>query len=83
MRLVDVGRVTQHRKAHSESGERQRENAFDGRGIDGDAGGAEAAVEQDLHDQPAERVAHQDGWAIELADDAIEVIDDLRDAEIG
>jgi hypothetical protein len=42
---------------------------------------AEAAVQQELRDKAAERVAHDDGRGAETADDPVVVVDDLLDSE--
>src|SRR5256714_6757690 len=63
--------------------ERQHEDALRGRRAHRDAGPAETAVEQQLDEQPAVRVADQHGRAVELADQALVVVDDLGDAEAG
>src|SRR5205809_217133 len=53
------------------------------RGVDGDARSADAPVEQDLREQPAERVADQDRRLrfVEVKDEPLVVIDDLVDAQ--
>ena len=38
-------------------------------------------VEQDLGERTAEGVAHDDGWLIQLAYDALQVLDDPRDGQ--
>ena len=56
---------------------------FGGAGLERDAGAAEAAVEQQLHDQAAERVADQHGRLVERPDQRLVVVDDLVQAEPG
>jgi hypothetical protein len=56
-----------------------RRQANDRDRIDRDTGGAQAIVEQDPHERPTERVAHEDGWPVEAVDDLLETLDGLRD----
>jgi hypothetical protein len=48
--------------------------------VDGDPGRPEAAVEEQLDEERAKRVADEDRRLVELADDPIVVVDDLGDA---
>src|SRR3989442_6918725 len=43
---------------------------------------AVAAVDKDLREQAAERVAHDDRWGRLLSDDCLVVVGDLRDTEV-
>src|SRR5262249_47881089 len=43
--------------------------------------GAEPAVQQELRDKTAERVAHDDGRGTETADDLVVMVGDLLDPE--
>ena len=56
---------------------------FGGAGLSATPGAAEPAVEQQLDDQPAERVADQHRRLVELADQLLVVVDDLGQAEPG
>ena len=78
---LPVGRVAQHGEGGAQRGGRQAQHALDRRGRERDAGDTQAAVEQELRDQPAERVAHDDRRRVEPADDLGVVIGDLRYAE--
>jgi hypothetical protein len=80
---VEVGRVAQHGKGDLEGGERQHQDALDRRGVNGHPGGAQPAVEQDLGEQPAEGVAHDDRRLVQIADDGVVVVDDLGHAQLG
>jgi hypothetical protein len=82
-RLVVAERVAQHRRDRADRRERQVEHALYRRGGDPDAGGAEPAVEQHLRERAAERVAHDDRRARQLADDPLVVVDDRVDLEAG
>jgi len=52
--LVAVGRVLEDREERADLGDRDHPDALRRHGVDGDAGGAVAVVEQDLGEQPAE-----------------------------
>ena len=54
-----------------------------GRRVDDDAGRAEAAGEQQLGERAAEGVAHEDRRLVERVDHAGQVVDGLRDREVG
>jgi len=62
--------------------QRQVEDPLDGSRVDSHAGGAKAAVEQDLRERAAERVPHDDRRAVERPDDAVVVVDDLFDVKL-
>ena len=80
---MKVGGIAERGERNLERGERQQEDALDRGGGDGHAGGAQAAVEQDLGEEPPERMAHDDRRLFELADDPLVMFDDLRNAEPG
>ena len=48
-----------------------------------DAGRADTAVDEQLHEQPAERVAHDDRGSVQPSDEPLVVVDDLRDRQAG
>jgi hypothetical protein len=72
---------------HEDPAERQerrrleREDALRRSRIDRDACGAQPAVEQQLDEQTAERMADEDRGLVERADDLYVVLDDLGDPE--
>ena len=73
--------IAQGRKGYTEGGKRQEEDAFDRGRRDGHACCSQAAVEQDLRDQPPEGMA-DDVWSfIQAADDLLVMLDDLGDSK--
>jgi hypothetical protein len=72
-----VGLVAQHRPRRPERGQGQPQHPLRLAGVDGHARGAQPAVEQELGEQAAERVPHDD----RRADDAVVVVHDLGDAQ--
>src|SRR5207244_2647092 len=54
--LVSVRRIVQYRERGLDLRERNGEHALGGHGVDRDAGGAEAVIEQDLRERAAEGV---------------------------
>src|SRR5438034_9904190 len=82
-RLVKIGRVLKSWPGHLELGEGKDQDALYRRRIDCDARGAQSPVEQYLCKQTAEGMAHDDRRPIHLPNDAVVVVDDLRDAEAG
>ena len=61
--------------------ERQLEHALRGGGAERRPGRAEAAVEQQLREEPAEGVADDDRRAVEPVDDPRVVVDDVLHGE--
>jgi hypothetical protein len=74
-------RMRQRGGRRLQRGERQDEDALWRRRAERHARAAEAAIEQQLDDQPAEGVADQHGRLVELADQRLVVVDDLGQAE--
>src|SRR3954447_19758880 len=74
-------RMRQRGGRRLQRGERQDEDALRGRRAERHARAAEAAIEQQLDDQPAEGVADQHGRLVELADQRLVMVDDLGQAE--
>jgi hypothetical protein len=79
--FVAVGRVLQRHRRNLGLGEGQDVHAFDLRWADRNGRGAETAVQQELRDKTAERVAHNDGRGAETADDPVVMVGDLLDPE--
>ena len=76
-----VGRVLQRHGRNLGLRDGQDVHAFDLRRADRHGRGAEAAVQKELRDKAAERVAHDDGRSAETADDPVVVIGDFLDPE--
>jgi hypothetical protein len=66
---VQIRWVAQGGQGGAELGQRQREDALDLCGVDGDGGGADALAEQLLGDQAAEGVPDDDRAGVEGVDD--------------
>ena len=74
-------RVRERRRGGLERREREDEDALWRRRAHDHPGETEAAVEQQLDDQAAERVPDQDGRLVECTDLLLVVVDDLLEAE--
>ena len=81
-RAVVVERALEDREGRLELGGREREDALGGGRVDRHAGDAVAAVEQQLGEEAAEGVAHDDRLAVEALDDVLIRLDDLVDADM-
>ena len=68
--------VTEDRQADAKCRERQHRNSRWLCGVDKHTGGAEASIDEHLHEQTAKRVAHENWWRGQPADDPLVVIDD-------
>src|SRR2546423_745493 len=73
--------ISQNWESHANRGERQHRYSGRLRRVDENSSGAEAAVDEHLHDEPTERMAHDDWRRLELANNALVVIDDRFDLE--
>src|SRR5215212_6875430 len=71
---VAVGGVPQHGEASPDLRDWNDLDALGGHGVYRHACRSVPVVEQDLHEQAAEGVAHDDRRALELPDDALEVL---------
>ena len=80
---VAVGGVGEDRRRRLQRGDRQRQDAAEGRGIDGHRGGRQAAAGEDLGQQPAEGVPDDRRLALQPADHRGEVVGDLSDGLVG
>ena len=78
---VPLRRMRECRRGSLERGERQQQDALRRRRAQRDARAPEPAVEQQLDDQAAERMADQHGRLVERADQPLVVVDDLGEAE--
>src|SRR6266567_7422423 len=76
-----VGWIAQCRKGHFESREGQKEDAFHRRWSNGNTRYAKPAVEQNLRDQATKGMADDDGRPVQLPDDRLIVIDNLRHSQ--
>ena len=79
---MDIRRVFEDRKSRPELGEGELCDSLHARGVNPHAGGAEAAVEQDLSEGSSEGVTHDDRRSIEPADDLTVVIHDFFDTQM-
>jgi hypothetical protein len=61
---------------------RELQNPADRRGVYSNSRYAEAAVEQNLGERPTERMADDNRRIVELADQRVVMVDDLRYAEV-
>ena len=80
--LLQIRRVAQRRPCGAKSGKRQPQDALRRPCAKGDARSAQAAIDQQLREQPAKGMADDDRWLVELANDLVVVVDDVRDAEV-
>ncbi|CPU66332.1 Possible glyoxalase/bleomycin resistance protein/ dioxygenase [Mycobacteroides abscessus] len=80
---VPVRGVAQRREEGARLGHRGDAHALGGRRVDHDARGAETPREQELGEGAPERVAHDDRRRVERLDDGGQVVQGLRDGEVG
>ena len=78
---VAVERILQRRETRTQRRRRQQHHALRRPRSDRDSGDTEAAVEQELREDPAERVADDDRRPVEAANDLVVVVDDRLDPE--
>ena len=78
-----VGRVLQDGEGGAQLGERQRPDSLHARAVDRHACRPETVADQELRERAPDRMAHDDGAGVQLADVIGQVIHDLADADPG
>ncbi len=73
--------IAKRRERDSECRQREKEDAFDGRRRNCDTGGTEAAIQENLGNQPTEGMPNDQWWAVQTTNDLLVVVDDRADSQ--